>query len=326
MMENFTDRRRQKYLDVESYTNTVRHLDEGKYFYEEMLSAPGATRRARARALSGRALDLWRKFQIEYTAGADLDQLAESLGDVVDAYDRYVKVKEEAPDEEYYPPFVLNDMIDTYVDLLNMMSAAVLLHREDLLSTIFSWIKDGEYDGVDAVLEELLNFYFPDRPSPEEWLWEKPYQVLLEVIDAPVVTDRPKLMKKYVKSWYPAMKGRAGFWGKHEKIKPELCPYFGYWAMCAGAFTYLLDIDDSSYRNEEVYPKDMVDYARSQPRRPIRLPDGSEILRVEGGQRCPSEGMWFSPAKAGSSHYFKTGDIMPVFDASEFGRTIWQRT
>ncbi|PQO91914.1 hypothetical protein C5614_25345 [Massilia phosphatilytica] len=94
------------------------------------------------------------------------------------------------------------------------------------------------------------------------------------------------------------MRGKVGFWGKHEKITPECSPYFGYWAMCAGAYTYLLGLDDSSYRDEEVYPRDMVDYARSQPRRPVKLPDGSEILRVEGGQPCPSEGTWFSPAKS----------------------------
>jgi hypothetical protein len=324
-MENFMARRRQKYLDEESYKNTIRYLDEGKSFYDEILNDPNASRHDHASALFGYALDLWRKFQIEYTAGVELTRLAESLSKIVDAYDRYVQVKEEMPDEEYYPPFILNDLIDTYVDLLNLLSAAVLLHREDLLPTIFGWIKGGEYDGADAVLEELLNFYFTDRPSPDDWLWTKPYEALLTVIDAAVAADRAKLMKKYVKGWYPAMKGRAGFWGKHEKIKPELSPYFGYWAMCAGAFTYLLDIDDSLYREEEVYPRDMVDYARSQPRRAIKLSDGSEILRVEGGQRCPSEGTWFSPAKSDSSHYFKVGEIMPVFDASEYGHTIWQR-
>lgn len=323
-MVDFTERRRQKYLDEESYKNTVQHLNDGKSFYEEMLNAPGATIRTRARALSGRALDLWRKFQIEYTAGADLPQLSESLGEIIALYDKYVEVKEELPDEEYYPPFILNDLIDTYVDLLNMVSAAVLLHREDLLPTILGWIKDGEYDGADAILEELLNFYFPDRPSPDEWLWDKPYQALLDVVDAASATDRPKLMKKYVKGWYPAMKGRAGFWGKHEKIKPELSPYFGYWAMCAGAFTYLLNIDDSSYRDEEVYPRDMVDYARSRPRRAIKLSDGMEILRIEGGQPCVREGTWFSPAKVDSLRYFKVDEIMPVFDAAQYGHTIWQ--
>ena len=83
-MVDFIERRRQKYLDEESFKNTVQHLIEGKSFYEEMLNATGATTRTRARALSGHALDLWRKFQIEYTAGVDLPQLAESLGEIIE--------------------------------------------------------------------------------------------------------------------------------------------------------------------------------------------------------------------------------------------------
>ena len=94
--------------------------------------------------------------------------------------------------------------------------------------------------------------------------------------------------------------------------------------MCAGAFTYLLDIDDVSYRNEEVYPKDVVDYARSFPRRSVKTEDGTDILRVEGGQACPREGTWFSPAKQDSARYFKVGEVMQVFDRTEYGQTIWQ--
>lgn len=246
------------------------------------------------------------------------------LGEVIDAYDVYVKKNEQLDEDIYYPPFVLNGMTDVYVDFLNILSAAILLHREDLLPVIFSWVADGGYDGTDAVLEDLLNFYFADRPSPDSWLWKQPYQKLLDVIDAETSVDRPKLMSKYVKAWYPSMKGKAGFWGKHEKIKPELSPYFGYWAMCAGAFTYLLGIDDSSYRDEEVYPRDMVDYARSLPRRPVKAQDGTEILRVEGGQACPHEGTWFSPAENNSARYFRVGEAMPTFNSSEYGRILWQ--
>lgn len=119
--------------------------------------------------------------------------------------------------------------------------------------------------------------------------------------------------------------GKAEFWGAHKRITPEFSPYFGYWAMCAGAFTYLLGLDDGSYRDEEVYPKDMVDYARSLSRRAVKLSDGREILRVEGGQPCPSKGVWFGPAKSEDSRYFKTGEVMPVLEASEYGHTIWQR-
>ncbi len=323
-MNDFDALKRQRYIDSESYRNTVEYLENGREFYGESLGKPEEKAGEHADARASLALDLWRKFQIDYTADKNMPELAAALEEIVETYDAYVKKNEEKSDDEYYPPFVLDDMIDTYVDFINLLSAAILLHREDLLGKIFGWIDGGEYDGIDAVLEELLNFYFPDRPSPDTWIWKQPYQKLLDVIDSPTPTERSKLMAKYIRSWYPAMKGQASFWGKHEKIKPELSPYFGYWAMCAAAFTYLLDIDDTLYRNEEVYPKDMVDYARSLPRRPVKFADGTEILRVEGGQPCSREGNWFSPAKNDSTRYFKAGEMMPAFDASEYGRTIWQ--
>ena len=62
-----------------------------------------------------------------------------------------------------------------------------------------------------------------------------------------------------------SMKGLAHFWGKHERIKHAYSSYVGYWAFSAAAFTYLYDIDDSGYRDELVYPKDLVDYARKSP-------------------------------------------------------------
>ncbi|KQW89061.1 hypothetical protein ASC94_21585 [Massilia sp. Root418] len=76
------------------------------------------------------------------------------------------------------------------------------------------------------------------------------------------------------------MKGLAHFWGKHERMKPEYSSYVGYWAFCAAAFTYLYDLDDSTYRDELVYPKDLVDYARSVPRQLVTLNDGAEVVRT----------------------------------------------
>lgn len=316
--------RRQKYLDDVSYSNTLQLFDENKVAYAEVLGQPPSYAQGHATALRYRASDLWATFQLRYTAGDEIEGLTKFLGEVVHAYDVYVKANAEVSEDDYIPPFILDDTFDTYVKFLHLLCAAVLLHREDLLPTIFGWIKDGEYDGTDAILEEILNFYFPDRPSPDEWLWREPYDKLLEVIDASGSVDREKLMKRYLKGWYKSLKGKAAFWGAHEKITPEFSPYHGYWAMCAGAFTYLLDIDDASYREEEVYPKDMVDYARSMQRRSVKLIDGTEVLRVEGGQVCLREGTWFSPAKADSARYFKVGEIMPVFEVSEYGYTIWQ--
>ena len=216
------------------------------------------------------------------------------------------------------------DMIDIYVDYINLLSAAILLHREDLIPRIYGLIEETDYDRDDAVIEELLKFYLPDRPELDEWLW-KPYRGVLDAIDADTPAEMAKDMHKYVKGWYKNMKGVAHFWGKHEKITPEFSPYYGYWAMCAAAFSYLYDIDDSSYRDEIVYPKDLADYARSKPRRTTAeaaklVP--KELRRCEGAQPCPETGLWFTPAKTDSQQIFRQGDTMLIYH-TDYGMTIW---
>jgi hypothetical protein len=51
--------------------------------------------------------------------------------------------------------------------------------------------------------------------------------------------------------------------------------------------------------------------------------DGSLRLRVEGGEPCPREGYWFTPARADSRRGFKQGEVMPAF-STDYGATIWQ--
>jgi len=46
-------------------------------------------------------------------------------------------------------------------------------------------------------------------------------------------------------------------------------------------------------------------------------------LRCEGGQPCPREGWWFTPAKINSRRRFEHAEVMPVF-TSNYGSTIWQ--
>ncbi len=324
MNASFNEKRRQPYISKEAFDNTISFLRSDRLFLEEKFERQRDLPYEKSSTLEIIAAGLRKEFQLRYTAGADCAECAEFLTAVVVGYERAAESGLDVPIDRYQPVFTLIDPMDEYVNYLNLLSAAVLLHREDLVPRIFGLLEGTDYDGVDLVIEELLDFYLPDRPLLDELLWGKPYQMLVQAIDGDTPTEQAKTMKKYLSKWYPSMKGRAHFWGKHEKITPEFSPYFGYWAMCAGAFTYLYDIDDSSYRDEIVYPKDMVDYARSMPRRPVKLVDGRQMLRVVGGQPCPHEGIWFTPAKADSAHRFKVGEIMPAFDSSEYGMTIWQ--
>lgn len=47
--------------------------------------------------------------------------------------------------------------------------------------------------------------------------------------------------------------------------------------------------------------------------------------RIEGGQPCPRDGWWVTPAQMASRRYIKAGTLMPDFGPSaDYGHTIWQ--
>lgn len=262
---DFHGKRRQKHLDEESYRNTIAQIEADN----AVESPPGLSAMDRCMDLRLAAYSGWIVFQLKHTAGEDLRSLAASLDSVVIAYEHWVAALNEVSDDDYHPPFLMGDLIDTYVDYLNLVSVAVLLRREDLIERICALNEGTDFDRVDAVLEELFKFFLPGRPELNYLIWKNPYHQLLNAIDSENPVEMAVEMKHYVRTWYASMKGKAHFWNAHEKITPAFTPYFGYWTLCAAAFTYLYDIGDSSYRAEAVYPKDLVDYARSLPRRRI---------------------------------------------------------
>jgi hypothetical protein len=56
---------------------------------------------------------------------------------------------------------------------------------------------------------------------------------------------------------------------------------------------------------------------------PVKREPTANRPNVKGGSACPEAGWWQAPAKAGSLHYFETGEIMPVLEASQWGETYW---
>jgi hypothetical protein len=316
--------RRQQFIDSVSYANTLTEMDGGKAQYESALSDP--ENNADGRLISTKMLasyELW-IFQLKFTAGAPLDELARSLDHIIQAYERCVQELKKSSNTYGEAVFNLDQSMDDYVDYLNLLSAIVLLRRADLLKRAADLLADTSVSQQDTVIEDLLKFFLPGRPLPSEGFWGEPYQLLIDAIEADSSSESAKLMKKYVKKWYPSMKGQASFWGKHEHITPEYSSYQGYWAMCAAAFTYLYELDDSSYRDEIVYPRDLIDYARSLPSDTEAQISQIRQLRVTGGHPCTRSGYWMTPASSDSRSAFQIGDIMPVVANSSYGTTIWQ--
>lgn len=45
--------------------------------------------------------------------------------------------------------------------------------------------------------------------------------------------------------------------------------------------------------------------------------------RIESNKPCTKDGYWFTPAKANSRNFFKQGELMPSFNDSDWGDTLW---
>lgn len=199
-----------------------------------------------------------------------------------------------------------------------------------MVPRIHGLIAGGEYDGADLVIEELIKPYLPERSEVDEWLWNEPYHLAMDAIIEDTATKREQGMRAYVKAWYPSMKGYAGFWNNHARdYENDLTNYTGYWAMEAAALSYLSNIDDSSYRDEIVYPKDLADYARSQPQRSpeaarLALRGGTSPAPTTAGEPCPRSGWWSTPALHDERRYFLIGDTLPTLDTTPAkGHITW---
>ncbi|KWA11135.1 hypothetical protein WL26_17155 [Burkholderia cepacia] len=143
--------------------------------------------------------------------------------------------------------------------------------------------------------------------APSVVLFSAPYRPLASAT-VRVSEERPALVKEFVDSWYKGMK--PTFW--HGAHTDGL--YFGYWCLEAALVTVLWDIDDSSYRDNLVYPKDLVDFARQrQAARRADETDKPHIAR-QTGERCPHAGRWGvleSPGAFAQERMFKEGDVFP---------------
>ncbi|MDE2430438.1 MAG: DUF1911 domain-containing protein, partial [Burkholderiales bacterium] len=204
-------------------------------------------------------------YMLKFTSGETLDNLRTELSDVVRAYEEYAKYKREYSQNKASPIFAFQE-IDDFECILQLVSLAILLHRRDLIVRIHSLIAGSAYDGEDAMYEELIGHELPDRPYLDEWYHQLPYIHLLNASDAQTSEEQVAQMQLYLNAWYPAME-KATWHDSHLNMTNESCgAYFGYWAIEAAAIVYLYNIDDSSFRDHIVYPKDLVDFARQWDR------------------------------------------------------------
>lgn len=151
-----------------------------------------------------------------------------------------------------------------YADMIDMISLAYLFQVPDEeFNNIVRYIqqadkKSSEPDWKpDGILWFIINARMPGGVQPDGVIWPDISKELFEITKM----QKPQAevaMKKYLDKWYKL------HWEDpwYENHKKELA-YKGYWSWEAGAITKIMQLDDSSFKDNPYYPYDLVHWNKT---------------------------------------------------------------
>ncbi|MFJ2318649.1 PoNe immunity protein domain-containing protein [Pseudomonas sp. NPDC087817] len=249
---------RQKYFTTARYESFKSYFEEEFEFWKDKLfTADSPEQEKSLRARNFQSLHL-KHILMLYTAGEDIQSLILPLETLIASYEelqKYMAIYEQIPN---ITPLIIDDWPDEYEECLQVISLCILLHRTDLLKRFVSLIDNAGYAGIDTLYEDLLSKVLPGRVDIDQW-YHDVSTPLIQAIYAEDKSEASRFLSEYCNNWYCTFE-QAPWHDTH--LDGEEGSYVGYWALEAGAIAYLYGIDDSQI-DHMVYPKDLVEYARS---------------------------------------------------------------
>ncbi|WP_080957835.1 PoNe immunity protein domain-containing protein [Burkholderia vietnamiensis] len=314
-MTDFNKIRRQKFLDEGKFKSHEYRFKRTIQLSLEALSSNDVMAESAPSALrwdvASNSLEL---LLLYYTAGYPIEDLRAQLPEIMERFDTYINLeilpRNKNPPENTADTLEITQL-DAYVYVFWLLALCKLLGYSEFIPTVMRWVdKTYKYNrGRDGLFENVVQALTGTHvEAPRVVLHAVPYRPLASAtVRAP--EERPALVKEFVEGWYKGMK--PTYW--HGAHTGGL--YFGYWCLEAALVTVLWDIDDSSYRDHLVYPKDLVDFARQQHAvARVDATDKPHISR-QTGERCPHAGRWGvleSPGALAQERMFKEGDVFPA--------------
>ncbi|HZF98648.1 MAG TPA: PoNe immunity protein domain-containing protein [Pseudoxanthomonas sp.] len=202
---------------------------------------------------------------IQYSAGAPVAQLAEVWPYALAWAEEYAGFHEAYHDTpeagNYVTPHAALRTEDYWKVALRLTCLGLLSGHGRELPRVMKFLDYANEDmGVrDGLLERLVAPFVSGRGAPPDKATRHlPYRKLFKVFDA-APSKRPALMATYLDEWYHASR-REPYIDQHGEGDVA---FYGYWSWEAAATTWVLGIDDSTYRDKPFYPRDMADYGKS---------------------------------------------------------------
>ena len=313
MTENFLENRRQSFLTEGYFKTKVRDFFTiSRPIREKRLTEINLPLSVRKATLEGNAFQLTDLLHLRYTAGLPIEKLRHDLDEVVAAWEAFAKtcgVIGSPPSGSIFGFAYRSD----YLLAVQLVALTILMRREDLLARIDALCYG--FRGADAVYEEMVSPFLPNRDFVDAWYHDVPYRTALNAIDSDDPVEQSALMQEAVESWYGANEGLP-FHDTHKDIDDEgHGGYSGYWCFELAALCYLKQINDSTFREHITYPKDLVDFARQfEPEHAASTSTQPPIptgLTAYPGDICPETGEWYAIHLGGKKTYIEAGQTMP---------------
>lgn len=194
----------------------------------------------------------------KYSIGLDLSELFLDLSKAIDlcfeSWDGFWKLKDRKGIE--YDQYILS----AYDEMLWMLSLGYFLNipeeifkklvevidRDKVKDYLFEFIIAAKIKDRQLIKEESYNNFFS---IPET------FAKLRQAIQESDKLKAEKLVKAFItKDWYKNHKG-TGWYNSHLS---QHNVYFGYWSFETAAVVKIMHLDDSSFRDCQYYPKDLV--------------------------------------------------------------------
>ena len=202
----------------------------------------------------------------EYSRGDSVQRMTNSIMEIIkhlpdETHLVNTKVKTVIGGET---KFLDQYLLEPYERMLRLLSFAYLLDVSDTdFETVVRII---DRDTVrDNLYEFIIKSRLPNRTQKNDTEYDpksvvsKVYKKLREAVVQSDLSEAAKGVGQFLKKDF--YHKHTGFYDFHNN---NLNLYYGYWSIEAAVITCILDLDDSSYRDSEFYPTDLVDYYRKK--------------------------------------------------------------
>ncbi len=209
--------------------------------------------------------------KLHYTAGCAIEEIKRSYASVIEAlgewhttenaYSKWLAEKRNEALRIDMTPFEFEDLYQ-YQLTIDVVSLGILLGEGNALRQCARWMQSVR--GRDLLFEFLIEPAVRDPNECTEYFHTSPYDPLIDAIYAlESPQEASAKVKEYLDGWYKSFEGAPWHDGHLHAVEGEYIPYYGYWSFEAAAVCVIHDIDDSSFRDHLVYPKDLADWARA---------------------------------------------------------------